>query len=384
MPSFCLYFNRGHCRSCAWIEQPYKEQIAQKVQLIREALSGFLPFQLEDPVLSTREGFRNRAKMTVTGTVDSPIVGLIGESELDEGRELLSCPIHHPKLNEMIAALPGWIQEYALVPYRIKERKGELKGVIAYYSPVSDQMYLRFILRSRECVSRIQKLIPVIQEKFSSIACISANLQPIPHAILEGREEILLTERKSIDHTFVTRNGPVTLTLAPQAFVQTNFEVATELYQTAADWIKEAGPEKVLELFSGQGAFSLFSARSASRLIGIEINPDAVRAANETVQKLGLTHLSFKAADATKVSQEIEEFQPDLILANPPRRGLAEGVELIRRHRPAHFIYSSCALDTLASDLEKLKPEYRVKKTRLFDMFAHTEHFETLVWLERI
>lgn len=379
MSTFCSYFNQSLCKSCGWIETPYRDQLAKKEEKVRAALSFFPSFELEKSVESPPQGFRNRAKMGVTGSVQKPVIGLLGETELDEGRELLTCPIHHPKLNELIAALPELITQYDLVPYRIRERRGELKGLIAFHSPLSDQMYLRFVLRSENLLASLRALVPELQRRFPSLVCISANIQPIPHAILEGPDEILLTQRGHIDHLI----GPLKLKLAPQAFVQTNVSVATLLYQTAAQWTAEARPDKYLELYSGQGAFSFFSAQSATQLMGIEINPSAVLTANETARELGMSHLSFKCSDATRVAEEVARFSPDLILANPPRRGLASGVQVILNSRPAHFLYSSCAIETLANDLKLLSHDYELRRVQLFDMFPHTEHFETLAWLVR-
>lgn len=379
LETFCPHFNQSHCRSCTWIELDYAAQVARKEERVREALGFFPSVALEPSFKSALQGFRNRAKMTVTGTAQAPVIGLTGVDALDRGRELLDCPIHHPRLNELLAAVPEWIRQGNLIPYNIESRKGELKGLIAFYSPQSDQMYLRFVLRSRECVLRIKKLLPDMRRRFPSLVCVSANLQPIPHAILEGPEEIVLSDKAFIEH----RLGEVVLNLAPQAFVQTNVEVATALYRTAATWIGRMRPERMLELFCGQGAFAFFASESAARVVGVEINAEAVRTANATAEALGLKHLQFRCADATRLGAEILELAPDLILVNPPRRGLAGGVELIEQALPRHFIYSSCHLETLAKDLKRLSSAYHLRKVQLFDMFPHTEHFETLVALER-
>jgi len=404
MASFCTYFNQAQCRSCEWIELDYPKQLEKKEGLLRGALEGALGpiqsqeqspaegIQLEISVGSPQREFRDRAKMVVTGTVENPVIGLQGESSLDEGRELLSCPIHHPALNQLIQAMPEFILNYNLAPYRIAERRGELKAIIAFHSHKSGQMYLRFILRSKDCVARIKKMLPSLLEKFPSLVCVSANIQPVPHAILEGPEEIILTERTSIDHG--------DLKLAPRAFVQTNGFIADQLYQTASAWIAEAtgyqgrgdsqtSSLKMLELFCGQGAFSFYAARSATpptEVLGIEINSDAVQSANETAQRLGLGFMKFRCHDVTKPAEllnEVQSFAADLILANPPRRGLGEGVELLLKAKPRHILYSSCEVETLASDLKILAKDYAVHRVQLFDMFPHTKHFETLVWLKR-
>ncbi len=175
--------------------------------------------------------------------------------------------------------------------------------------------------------------------------------------------------------------GNIVLNLAPQAFVQTNEEVATQLYQTAAQWIGKIRPKKMLELFCGQGAFSFFAAEKTHKnteILGIEINESAVDTANETAKKLGLSLLRFECMDA-KNSPSIGA---DLILVNPPRRGLADSIQIILKALPQHLIYSSCSADTLAKDIQILSERYTIKEVQIFDLFPHTQHFETLVLLE--
>ena len=99
--------------------------------------------------------------------------------------------------------------------------------------------------------------------------------------------------------------------------------------------------------------------------------------------------MHFKALNVEKsldqeVSRIISNFKPDMILANPPRRGLGESVLWIKNFLPDDFFYSSCALPSLSSDLDQLKSHYEIKRVQIFDLFPHTEHFETLVWLKRI
>lgn len=377
----CHYFEQKHCLSCEWIRDPYAEQLQKKERILREKLA-FLPgFTVLPSQPSSESSFRNRIKMSVTGTLESPVIGLLGEVNLDEGRELLDCPIQHVRLNELLAAIPDLIRRYQLIPYRIQEKKGELKGLIAFHS--STEMYLRFVLRSKECVARIKKLLPELQRQFPDLVCVSANIQPIPHAILEGEEEIIFTERTSIDYPI----GPFTLKLAPQAFVQTNREVAAKLYQTAAEWIRTASPKKMMELYCGQGAFSFFAAKLSpeiEKVLGVEINEDAVRTANETVQRLGLPRLHFICSDATQVAAEVKDFAPELILVNPPRAGLKSGVKMLVHQGAPYVVYSSCSLDSLSKDLEELSTAYSLKKVQIFDLFPHTEHFEVLAFLEKM
>jgi len=378
--SFCHYYNAESCKSCKWIEIPYPEQIQKKELRLRSALSFVANLKLEKTCMSKPTHFRNKAKTVVTGTTQHPVIGLTGTGTLDQGQELLDCPIHHPKLNELIQALPYFIQRYNLIPYQIDARKGELKGLILFYSEHSHELYLRFVLRSQECVSRIRKLLPELQSQFPELVCVSANLQPVPHAILEGIDEIFITEKNSIRHQL----GGLSLSLSPKAFVQTNASVSTLLYQTAAMWMAEVKIKKMLELYCGQGAFSFFAAPQVEKIVGFEINEDAVITANETAQRLKFSHVTFVCADLTR-PQLIKSELPDLILVNPPRRGIGKvGVELIQSVKPPFLIYSSCAAESLAQDLVLLCQDYEIVKIQIFDLFPNTSHFETLVLLKSV
>lgn len=379
MSTFCAAFDTHRCRSCEWLELSYDEQLRKKEERVRRELGFLGDFTLDPSVGSEPQAFRARVKMSVTGTLEKPVIGLLGEDALDEGRELLDCPIHHPELNALLSALPEFIREHRLTPYRIAERTGELKGLIAFRSPGSGEMYLRFVLRSKDGVARIKKGLPFLQSRFPSLTVVSANLQPIPHAILEGKEEIVLTANTTIEH----RLGRFSLRLSPQAFVQTNPDVAHRLYQRAAELVGQSGARSLVELYCGQGAFSFYAAERIATGLGIELNADAVRTANETAGRLGFSHLRFEAADAASVTRLLRQAAPDIVLVNPPRSGLRGAAEMIVAQSPQHLIYSSCEITTLAHDLRKFLPEYRVRRVGIFDLFPHTEHFESLVWMER-
>lgn len=376
----CAYYNQSICRSCQLIDQNYQDQIRGKEKSLSLALAPFTSRPLMPSVTSPQWGFRNKAKLTVTGTLEQPVIGLGGEETLDEGRELLDCPLHHAKLNQLMHHLLPFIQTARLAPYQIAKREGELKGIIAFYSLESQAMYLRFVLRSQESISRIKKHLSVLTDALPELKCISANIQPVPHALLEGELEIILTEQQTITHQL----GDISFELAPNAFVQTNQVVSQKLYATAAQWVAEISPAKFTELFCGQGAFSFFIAPHVAEGLGIEINPHAVSQANASATQLKLPHLQFICADASMVEKELKLFGPQMILVNPPRRGLAAGAQMLNDSQASHLIYSSCSMDSLIHDLITLSSRYQVEKVQLFDMFPNTDHFETLVLLSAV
>lgn len=378
MNTFCGYFNQGICKSCTQIEVSYPDQMREKELRLQNTLASYYKLPLLPSCSSTPTGFRNKAKFSVTGTIDQPVIGLLGEDELDVGREILNCPLHTPKINIIANHLLPLIRESKLAPYHIQSKTGELKGIIIFHSPDTDESYVRLVVRSKESLDRIKKHLPSWLLLNPSVKSFSANIQPIPHAILEGEEEIFFTSQNYSKLKVDT----VTMSLSPQGFVQTNQEVAQKLYSEAASWVKDQKSQKFVELFSGQGAFSFYVQKNVTKALGIEINIEAAKRARATAQANGLTHLRFMAKDAKDIASELADFNADILLANPPRRGLGESLALVSHSKIKHVIYSSCSVETLSSDLKKLCENYTVKKVKLFDMFPNSVHFETLVLLE--
>lgn len=375
MKSFCSYFNQGICQSCDLISLDYSDQINLKIKKIKNLLGE--DFTLLPTIQSRSQKFRNKAKFVVTGTYMDPKLGLAGTYDLDNGRDISDCPLHLENIRDTIPQIKDFIAKAKLDPYRASSKSGELKGIIIFYSEDSKESYLRFILRSKEAISRIQKYQNELFTKISHLRCLSANIQPIPHPILEGEEEIILGDNPYIHHHM----GGIDFLLGPRAFIQTNQEVAKKLYETASKWVREKERPSLLELYCGQGAFTFFSAPYISRGLGIEINPDAVKIANETVKKLNIKHIAFKANDAALIEDDINSFSPDIILVNPPRRGLGNTTKLLLDQKSKSIIYSSCNVDSLAFDLKNLSPFYQLKRAQVFDMFPNTNHFEILTEL---
>jgi len=373
MNTFCSYYNLNQCKSCSLISLSYQDQINHKEKKLTEALHNQPGIEILPTVRSELTQFRHKAKLTVTGTIDKPIIGLVGEENLDEGREILDCPLHTSGINQLAHELVPFIKNANLTPYSIAERRGELKGIIIFSSN-ENEFYLRFILRSKESLDRIKKNLPQLQNTFPKLKVVTANIQSIPHAILEGTEEIFLTDAEYLKHQM----GRVHFRIGPKGFVQTNQGIAFKLYSQAASWSDELKVNKFVELFSGQGAFSFFIQAHVKEAIGIEIDPEAVKAAQLSVQDARFEHLRFIAQDAAKLKDEIKNLSPEILLVNPPRRGLADALPLVLNSEAKYLIYSSCSIESFTKDLKQLDQRFELKKIQLFDMFPHTEHFETL------
>ena len=369
----CDHFEAGRCDSCGWLDKPYSTQVRQKESELHALLE---PFDIEtwcDPVLSGETGFRNKAKMAVIGSPKGIVLGLLNKK--GDAVSLVDCPLYPKPMQACLAYLQKWVGEAGLTPYRVDKKRGEVKFVLLTRSGSGEYM-LRFVLRSREQMPRIEAALPQLRKAFPEITVISVNIQPVHMARLEGEEEIFLSDATRLRETF----NDIPLFIRPKSFFQTNSTVASALYATARKWSRESGVKSVWDLFCGVGGFGLHCADEDTALTGIEIESEAIACATLSAEELGLQNVRFQALDSAGFAAGAGDV-PDLVIVNPPRRGIGrELAEQLNAFAPRHILYSSCNAKTLASDLEYLT-HYSVKRVRLFDMFPHTDHYEVLVEL---
>jgi 23S rRNA (uracil747-C5)-methyltransferase len=372
----CDYFERGKCASCNWITRHYAEQLAAKNLHLHSRLDTYRPGEWLEPAASPEQGFRNKAKMAVLGTADAPLLGIV--NSLGEAISLCDCPLYPDDMQALLRRIQAWVRQAGLPPYRIDKRVGELKFVLLTRSRFSGEYLLRFVLRSEQMLSRIQDHVPLLLDECPNIRVVSANIQPVHMAVIEGEKEIFLGDNTHL----AEKLNDVQLFIRPKSFFQTNIAVAEKLYATAREWAAEIKPSSVWDLFCGVGGFGLHCATQDTQLTGIEIEPEAIACAQLSAQALGLKHVSFAAFDAVLFAAR-EDAAPDLLIVNPPRRGLGETLcRQIAAVAPQHIFYSSCNPETLARDLAQLAG-YRVERVQLFDMFPHTAHYEVLTQLAR-
>ena len=371
----CEYFVAGQCRSCADLLIPYSQQLMNKQQHLLSLLSTLnhrRPFAVELPVASATRGFRNKAKMVVQGTVEQPILGIIDNHQ---AIDLTACALYPAAFEQAFSHIQQFIRQAKLQPYDVQTRQGELKYVLLTSN--GDGWLLRFVLRSQHHLAAIKKYLGQWQQQWPALEVCSVNIQPEHKAILEGEKEFILTAQTKLCH----RLNDVNLYVQPQSFFQTNTQVAAALYQTARTWAAELHVTQVWDLFCGVGGFALHLASPSRQVTGIEISAPAIACASQSAQELGV-HIDFRALDADAFAKAASH-GPELLVVNPPRRGL--GVSLctqIELLKPKFLLYSSCNPETMHQDLLRLS-HYQLTKVQLFDMFPHTAHAEVLCLLAR-
>ncbi|MDF0533935.1 23S rRNA (uracil(747)-C(5))-methyltransferase RlmC [Shewanella sp. A32] len=374
----CHHFAAGSCQSCRHIQQPLTEQLAAKQSLLQQLLAPFAAQEWLPPVSGPQTGFRNKAKMVVLGAAHQPILGIPGPD--GEPVSLCDCPLYPADMQQLLQQLQQFVQQAGIPPYRIDKARGELKFILLTRAQVSGEFMLRFVLRSSEAIPRIERQLPGLLQAFPSIKVVTVNLQPVHMARLEGEEEIWLAGEPRLREVF----NEVPLYIRPKSFFQTNPVVAAQLYQSAREWLRPIAPSSVWDLFCGVGGFGLHCANGDTQLTGIEIEAEAIACARLSAQQLGLENVNFQALDSTDFAAGKNATEvPDVIIVNPPRRGIGNALcQQLSDFAPAYILYSSCNPQSLAQDLAAIDG-YCLQRVQLFDMFPHTDHFEVLALLRR-
>lgn len=387
----CTHYQNNRCRSCQWLEMPYAQQLSVKeVHLKRQLQTSDLSLcQWLPPYQSEPVAFRNKAKMVVSGAVERPILGILNDADDPQSAvDLTDCPLYPARFSAVFSVLKDFIARAGLVPYNIAKQKGELKYILLTESRFDHSLMLRFVLRSENKLALIQRELHGLLGRLPQLKVVSLNIQSQHAAILEGEKEIFLTEQQVLEERF----NRIPLFIRPQGFFQTNPNVAQALYGTAQRWIQDLPVTKLWDLFCGVGGFGLHCASALKErhpercieLTGIEISPSAIYSATLSAQKLGLTEgnssVRFQSLDAADFALNQTD-KPDLLIVNPPRRGIGkELAQFLNQIRPHFILYSSCNAQTMGKDLHILS-DYQIQKIQLFDMFPHTAHYEVLALL---
>lgn len=371
----CLYFAAERCRSCALMNVPYLEQLQGKGEHCATLLAEHSSLRFLPAHPSAESGFRNKAKMVISGTSEAPNIGILDAD--GHGIDLRHCGVCAPELRAAFPIIERFIRQLGLIPYNVPKRKGELKHVIITVAP-SGELMVRWVLRTKKHFVALRDSLELFRKALPAVKVVSVNFLPEHKAVLEGEEEIVLTATQTLE---MELNG-IGMHLRPQGFFQTNSEIAGALYRQARQWVSDLQPDSLWDLYCGVGGFALHCADAQRTVVGVESSAAAVQAAERSAADLGLANTRFVAQDATEFALSQKQ-APQLVVVNPPRRGIgAELADWLNDSAVQHVIYSSCNAQSLAKDLRRMT-NFEPLEARIMDMFPQTTHYEVIVRLAR-
>jgi 23S rRNA (uracil1939-C5)-methyltransferase len=365
-----------------WQVLPYERQLEVKQAQVADALArlGKLEgFELE-PIVPAVEQWRYRNKLEYSfGTDDSGrlVCGFHAPGRWDQILEVRDCLLASEAGNAARERIVEWCRAQGLTAYDRRGGEGLLRNLVVREGRRTGQLQARLItspgnLDREGLAAAAQPLEGLLWTQVDSVAeTTSGGLTELLAGVEKLEEEI----------------GGLSLHISPEAFFQTNTEMAEQLYALAIENARLGGFERVYDLYCGIGTIGLLIAPRVAELWGLEIVPEAIVDAVANAQRNEIDNARFFAGDVRLAMRELvaEAGRPDVVVVDPPRAGLsAKIVRRIIEAGPGRIVYVSCNPTTLAPNAAQLvEAGYELKRVRPVDMFPQTPHIECVAVLDR-
>jgi 23S rRNA (uracil1939-C5)-methyltransferase len=324
-------------------------------------------------------GYRARVKLVVRSTRGEVATGLYVPAT-HQVIDISSCPVHPRPVNQVTGYLKKKIIELKIVPYDERNDSGQLRYLDFHYSFTRRELHVTLVTRHAE-FSQGAALARSLSRRFSFVTGVIQNINETRGNVIWGDRYRLLSGRD----TLLEEIGSLKFAFPAGAFAQANPAAARKLYETVAEMAALTGKENVLDLYCGVGPTSLYLARTARVVWGIDESSLSIDTAKQNARRNGISNCRFLAGDvAEKIAEAYRTLGcVDSIVLNPPRKGVqAEAMESILAVNAPKIIYVSCEPNSLARDLDKLiNQSYRIRRLQPFDMFPQTEQVENVVLL---
>jgi 23S rRNA (uracil1939-C5)-methyltransferase len=383
VPAPCPHF--GACGGCRFQDYAYERQLGAKEAQVRDALTrlGGIAEPPLEPIVPARSqyGYRNKLEYSFTQTEDGPALGFHRAGRWDEVLPIETCLLTTDVGNAVRDAVQAWAREERLEAYDQETGTGYLRHLVVREGRNTGQLLVQLVTakgrRFEEgYLVEVLRRFPEVRSVHWAVNDTPAEVTNLPTTLLFGEDAI---EEELLGLRFRIR---------PNAFLQTNTEMAEVLYDLARDFAGLTGSETVYDLYCGTGTIGLSLASQALTVWGVEISEESVACAIENADLNGVTNVAFFAGNVSLALEELLERSgpPDVVVVDPPRAGLAgKALRRMGRLEARRIVYVSCNPTTLASDLKALREGfgYELRRCVPVDMFPHTPHIETVNLLER-
>jgi 23S rRNA (uracil1939-C5)-methyltransferase len=373
------------CGGCRFQDLAYESQVATKEQWVRDSLqrlAGLADAPLEPILPATSQfAYRNKMEYSFAQREDGPTLGLHKAGRWDEVLQIDKCWLTSDLGNAIRNRMREWAREEKLPGYDQETHEGYLRHLVIREGRNTGQALVQLVTARGERFDR-ERLIEVLTE-FPEVRSIHWAVNPGVAEVTNLPTELLWGE-DAIEEEI----GGLRFRVRPNAFLQTNTEMAEELYALAREYAGLTGGETVYDLYCGIGTIGLSMAGTAMTVWGIEISEESVACAIENAELNGVGNTAFFAGNVGEVLEDLRQRagEPDVVVVDPPRAGLdGKALKRLGEIGAPRVVYVSCNPTTLAGDLKRLGDDYgyRLVKARPVDMFPHTPHVECVALLER-
>jgi len=362
-----------------WQVLPYERQLAVKEEQVADALAriGRLSGFEQEPIVPALQQWRYRNKLEYSfGVRDGALVcGFHAPGRFDEILPMVDCKLASERGNELRERVLAECRRQGLTAWDRRDQHGFLRNLVVREGRNTGQFQVRLVTSPGKLdVEALIDAVPCDGLFWTQTEGLGESTS--------GGETQLLSGTPQLQE----RLGDLDFLISPEAFFQTNTEMAQVLYGSAAEMAELRGHERVFDLYCGIGTIGLSLAARAREVVGVEIVEPAVADAIENARLNDVANAQFFAGDIRLAMRELVERagKPDVAVIDPPRAGLSQKVvRRIVEAAPKRIVYVSCNPTTLAPNAAQLvEAGYELKRVRPVDLFPQTPHIESVALLE--
>lgn len=376
----------GTCGGCQLQHMSYEEQLRFKENLVKnnvERIGHFDDVEVR-PIIGMEESlhYRNKAQVPVR-MQDGKIATGFFRPRSHDIIDMKKCYIQHEENDELIQLVRDVMEELHIEPYDEENHRGVIRHIMTRIGVNTNQVMLVLVTRAQKIPMK-ELFIEKIVERFPNVTSIIQNINA-------KRTNVILGEKNNVLYGSATIQdyiGDIHFEISPHSFFQVNPVQTEKLYKEALQAAQLTGKETVIDAYSGIGTISLFLAKQANKVYGVEIVPEAIEDAKRNAALNDIHNVEFVVGKAELVLEKWKEdgIHADVIVVDPPRKGCdANLLETIIAMEPKRMVYVSCNPATLARDLRILADGgFNVEYVQPVDMFPQTNHVECVVLMSRV
>lgn len=404
----CMYHRQ--CGGCQIQALDYKAQLVFKENKVKNNLhriGGFsreLIEQVMEPVVGMEEPFhyRNKAQFPIGMDKDGEPVAGFYAGRTHSIIPNTDCALGVKENKAILEILLDYMKEYKIAPYNEETGKGLIRHVLIRKGFTTGEIMVCIIVNGEKLPWK-RELVEALK-RIDGMTSISININQENTNVIMGKEchtiwgkdtirdVIHMRSIESIDagqDVLTSEDSGITFAISPLSFYQVNPVQTEKLYSLALDYAGLTGTETVWDLYCGIGTISLFMAKKARKVYGIEVVEQAIMDARENARQNHIDNAQFYVGKAEEVLPRLYEeegIRADVICVDPPRKGCDMAcLETIVKMAPQRIVYVSCDSATLARDLKYLCANgYGLRRVRAADLFAQTVHVETVCLLSKL
>ena len=393
--SDCNTYKR--CGGCSLRHIDYQQTLKMKQNAVQSLVNKTLQnkVQVQETVgMDNPYHYRNKVQFPVG--IDKNGVPQLGvfANRTHEIIPIEKCLIQNEKAEQIAKSVfKFWVDEHISI-YQENTQKGLLRHIVVK-AGIKTNEYMCIVVINGKSIKNEQgaslqgasleeKLVDNLKNEFPELKTIVINSNMKNTNVILGKENRVIYG----DGYITDKLGEYYFKISPFSFYQVNPVQAEKLYTIGVQAANISKEDVVFDLYCGIGTISLFMAKYAKKVYGIEIVEEAVKMAKENAVNNHIDNVEFLAGDVEKILDELineKNILPDVVMVDPPRRGLDKhSVENILKIRPKRMVYISCNPATLVRDLSLLENEYLVEEIRPVDMFPFTSSIECVAVLRKI